>query len=270
MTTLAEGSRHSPARLAASDAEAPRSGRRLFGGGMSVAIAMTVFVGFAPTYYMRSFFGGRELSILIHMHGLAFSAWVVLFAAQTLLVAVHRTALHRQLGVAGAVVAVAAVVISLTALFVSRADAWRAWFAVSPTIVATIAAVMVDNSGNVIMFGGFVAAAMYCRHRRPESHKRLMLLACLAVMNAPVARIIDGFGPWITPAAIAGLFDHGVANVMALPFFLALVLHDCRSLSKLHSATVWGGAVLFLLQPVCMFVVNHSDAIQAVRKSAGS
>ena len=78
-------------------AAAVRAGRRTrrFYVGMAIAIAITVFVGFARSYYLKSWYGTRELNGLLHLHGLVFTTWVLFFVAQTTLVASGRTYLHR-------------------------------------------------------------------------------------------------------------------------------------------------------------------------------
>ncbi|HYC33589.1 MAG TPA: hypothetical protein VEB59_14970, partial [Gemmatimonadales bacterium] len=66
---------------------------------MAVTAALIVFVGFAPSYYLRSYFGaGREPSALVHLHGVLSTAWILLFVVQTSLVGAGRTDLHRRLG----------------------------------------------------------------------------------------------------------------------------------------------------------------------------
>src|SRR5262245_2356829 len=83
-----------------------RRRERLFYVGMTVAIILTVFAGFAPTYYLRSHFGGPPLRPLVQVHGSVFTLWLVLFLVQTTLVAAGRVRLHRLLGMGGMVVAV--------------------------------------------------------------------------------------------------------------------------------------------------------------------
>ena len=46
---------------------------------------------------------GGPITPLVHAHGALFSAWVLLFIMQTALVAQHRVAVHRRLGIAGGV-----------------------------------------------------------------------------------------------------------------------------------------------------------------------
>jgi len=80
---------------------------RKFFSGMALASLLTVVAGFAPSYFLKTHFGGPALSPLLHAHGALFSAWMVLFLVQSLLVAVRRTDLHRRLGFAAGLVAVA-------------------------------------------------------------------------------------------------------------------------------------------------------------------
>jgi len=85
-----------------------RNRDRRFFTGMAIAAALTVFIGFAPTYYLGNFFDARPVSTLVHIHGVVSTSWILLFVAQTSLVAAGRTDLHRRLGVAGGVLAVGA------------------------------------------------------------------------------------------------------------------------------------------------------------------
>ena len=61
--------------------------RRRFYTGMALAIALTVFAGFAPTYYLRPWFQSTPLGGLVHLHGLVFTGWVLLFLVQSTLIA---------------------------------------------------------------------------------------------------------------------------------------------------------------------------------------
>jgi hypothetical protein len=90
----------------------PRT-RRFF-VGMAIAIAVTVFAGFSRSYFLKAYYGTPELSLLLHVHGLVFTSWVLLFLAQTTLVAADRTDLHRRLGVGGAVLAALVLIVGTT------------------------------------------------------------------------------------------------------------------------------------------------------------
>ena len=75
------------------------AGRNPFFVVMASAVAITVFLGFAPSFYLRSTFNpDKRLSILLHIHGFALSAWIILFFAQTILIVRGSPRLHRRLG----------------------------------------------------------------------------------------------------------------------------------------------------------------------------
>src|SRR5215469_12462510 len=84
---------------------------RMFYSGMAIAMAVIVFIGFARTYYLSAYFGthgtigGGPFSTIVRVHAMLFTTWVLLFLAQTSLVATHRVAIHRRLGLAVGVVA---------------------------------------------------------------------------------------------------------------------------------------------------------------------
>ncbi|HEV3063357.1 MAG TPA: hypothetical protein VGY48_34245 [Vicinamibacterales bacterium] len=88
------------------NANRPAIDRRL-SAGVAIGFALTTLVGFAQTYYLKVLFGTPPLRLLLHVHGVVMTAWVVLFLVQVGLIAERRTDLHRRLGVMGAVVAFA-------------------------------------------------------------------------------------------------------------------------------------------------------------------
>jgi len=50
---------------------------------MALLILATVFVGFARTYYLAGVFHAPLPSLIIHLHGAAFSTWILLLVTQT-------------------------------------------------------------------------------------------------------------------------------------------------------------------------------------------
>jgi hypothetical protein len=205
-----------PTRLA-------RRNDRIFYCGMSAVAAALVFAGFSRTYYLSSYFNGPSLTPLRHVHGAIFTAWVMLFMVQTWLVAADRTDLHRKLGVFGAMLAAAMVVVG-TILSIDNARAGRSAPGVPP--LAFLAMVLFD----MVVFSTLVAMGVYFR-RRPETHKRLMLLATLNLLAAAVARL---------PTALAAAgppFYFGVVDLLVL----TAVGYDLVTRRKVHPAYVWGG-----------------------------
>jgi hypothetical protein len=86
---------------------------RQFFGGMAAAMAIATFIGFAPTYYLSTFTRAPALGIIVHIHGIVFSTWMLLFLTQTMLVAAERRDLHRKMGIMGALLACSVVVLGV-------------------------------------------------------------------------------------------------------------------------------------------------------------
>jgi hypothetical protein len=210
---------------------------RVFYSGMAIARALTVFVGFAPSYYLRAFaegpgttVSGAPLNPLVHLHGAVFSAWVVLFLVQTALVAGHRVRLHRKLGLAGAGLAAVMVVVGVTtAIAGARAGS-------GPPGNDPLAFLVIPLF-DILLFAGFVTAAVVMR-RDKEAHKRLMLLAYVSIMAAAVARLPGVFS--LGPLGFFGL---------TLLFALAAVVYDLVSRRRVHKVYVWGGLLLVVAVP---------------------
>jgi hypothetical protein len=218
---------------------------RRFYTTLSVLMALTVIVGFAPTYYLRLVSGQSPTTIsqfspvpaVIHLHAIAFSTWVVLFVVQTGLVAAHRTAVHRKLGVFGGVLAAAMVVLGYAAA-INGARRGTTVPGVDPFGFTAIP--MVD----VTMFAIFVALALV-RRRDKEAHKRLMLLAYVNIIGAAVARL-PGFLPLGPLVFYAGSFV----------FMIAGMLYDRVSRHAIHPVYKWAFPVLLLGVPLRLFLAG--------------
>ncbi|HUG44754.1 MAG TPA: hypothetical protein VMN76_10995 [Acidobacteriota bacterium] len=211
---------------------------RVFYSGMAISMALTVFVGFGPTYYLRLFsaegpaatVSGFPITPLVHVHGVAFSAWVVLFIVQTALIAGRRVKFHQRLGIAGAVLAAVMIAIG-TGTAIAGARAGSAPPGVDPL------AFLIIPLGDMALFAIFVAAAIEQR-RNKEAHKRLMLLAYIAILTAAVAR-----WPGVMPLGPLGFYG------LAFLFLFAGIGYDLISRKRVHRAYKWGGALLVLSVP---------------------
>src|SRR5512139_2769891 len=72
------------ATLTPPTSHAARLSERRFFTGMALAILAVVFVGFSRGFYLRAFFPGHPVppEPFFAVHGIAFSAWIVLLVAQ--------------------------------------------------------------------------------------------------------------------------------------------------------------------------------------------
>jgi hypothetical protein len=229
------------ARGAATQAAAANRRReRVFYTGMALAFLVIVFAGFARTYYLRPYFAATPLQPLLHLHGIVFSAWIVLFLAQTALVAAKRTGTHRRLGVAGAVVA------SLMVLIGSATAIIRAKIVEVPPDAASPLVFLTIPLGDMLVFALLAGAGFYFR-RRMDVHKRLMLLATISILPAAVARLPFDFIQQYGPLAFFGLTDLLV---------VVCLIYDLVSRGRFHRATVLGGLLLVLSHPLRLVVGN--------------
>ena len=210
---------------------------RRFYVGMAIAIAITVFAGFSRSYFLKPWYATPELSGLLHIHGLIFTAWVLFFLAQTVLVATGRTYLHRRMGVAGAVLA-ALVLIVGTAVAITRAKT-----GVSPIPGVSSLGFLAIPLFDMVVFAALVGTALYFR-RRLETHKRLMTLSMISLLAAPIARM--SFIPLPPgPPTFFGLSDL---------FIVALLVYDLSTRGKVHPATIWGGLLIVASQPLRLMI----------------
>ena len=97
MATVSVGASVSPAERQAAFAARWRR-EHLFFTLLPIAMVAVVFVGFSRTYYLKSMYGTPELAWLYHVHGAAFTMWLLLLIVQPALVLARRTPVHRQVG----------------------------------------------------------------------------------------------------------------------------------------------------------------------------
>jgi hypothetical protein len=215
-----------------------RRRERLFYTGMAVAFVVTVFAGFARTYYLRPYFGAPILTPLLHLHGVVFTSWLALLLAQTALVAANRTGTHRRLGVAGAAIAVLVVLVGCATALIRAKVVEVPPDAPSPLVFLTI------PLGDMFVFACLVGAGFYFR-RRVDVHKRLMLLATIAILPAATARLPFAFIQQVGPLAFFGLADL---------FIAACLIYDLVSRRRFHRATVLGGLLIVVSQPLRLLI----------------
>ncbi|MCF2514475.1 hypothetical protein LVY65_05265 [Sphingomonas sp. G124] len=240
--------------------EAPR--RRPMVGKFYVTMAAIfvaiAFGGFFETYWLQIAQGTFTGSPMMHLHGLLFSLWTVFFLSQALLVANGKIKKHRAWGLLGISLATAMLFTGLAVtieglqarLDLGYGDGARAF-----TIVPVTA---------VLLFAGFVAAAVV-NLKRPEWHKRQMLLATTALLQAAVARFFflaaTGGGPGLRPGLAPPLpIERTMVPVsLVVLLIVAAMVHDWRSQGRVHPAYWWGFGVTIAVQ-VLRLVVGYSDA----------
>jgi hypothetical protein len=203
---------------------------------MALAMATAVFAGFARTFYLRPWFPevAAPAEPVFMVHGLVFTAWMLLLVVQSGLVASGRVRQHRALGIAGAGLAAAVVVLGVAGALVAAARPGGFMNVPVPPLQFLLVPLL-----DMTLFATCVALAIAWR-RFPQTHKRLMLLATVNMLTAAFARV---------PLEIT-LNNVLIAFVLSDLFIVALAVWDRLDLGRLHPVTVWMGGLIVLSQPL--------------------
>jgi hypothetical protein len=155
---------------------------------VAIMIAAIVAAGFSRSFY-GTFVGGVAHPSIIHVHAAVYVGWLVLLIAQATLASRGHIAAHRRLGTFGIAYGVLVFALGLSVAVAMpvinfHAGIWDARRA--ETFLAT-------PLGDMVLFGGFFGAAIAWR-TKPEIHKRLIVLAAVAIMFAAVGRAATNAG----------------------------------------------------------------------------
>lgn len=209
-----------------------RQQEQVFFVSAAIFILATVFVGFARTYYFAGLLAAPLPNVLVHVHGAVFSLWILLFITQVSLISVGRVQLHRRLGLIGFGLASLMFLLGLLAATDSLARhaapgevgiQVRAFYAVPVTGMLIFA--------TLIYFG-------FRERVNPAAHKRFMLIATIALLDAAFVR-------W---PVRAHWWDLQTAQFCCYALVLCLAVYDLWSTGRVHRATAWGGVFLIVLE----------------------
>jgi hypothetical protein len=196
------------------------------------ALLAVVLVGFGRTFYLRAFFDIGPLPAQLYVHGAILTVWFSFAVAQAWLIRSQQLRWHRRVGYAAATYA-AAVVISgmivnshLAATLTSPADAENI--------------IVWGNYLTLLMFAVFVGLGVLLR-KRAEAHKRLMLLASVAIVGPALGR----FPLWpIFAGGLDAARNYAIGGLLLL--LTSLIVYDILTRRRPHPAT-WMGALAIVV-----------------------
>lgn len=220
---------------------------------MGIVMFVITAVGFAPTFYLGPLFDAPRLPWRLSIHGLLSTLWVAFFLVQTVLIRRRSLRVHRRLGVMGVALA-AAMVGSGVVVLVAVAREFS-----GP--LPFVAGLVWGNLFILAAFSVFVTLAVRAR-RRPETHKRLMLLATLAMMGQPLVRIGQLDALLISEVRMVNDAIYGLGGFLLL--LLVVVAHDVWVRGRPHPAVAIGGPALLLGMVGMGLVVSNSPLGQAL------
>ena len=224
-----------------------RMGTRLFFVIMASAVVVTVFAGFAPTFYLRgSFTQNRPMSFLLHVHGIVFSAWISVFLIQALLIARESRRLHQRLGWIAVGIAATMVILVVAAMI----EQLRRVGGFPPPPLA-----LALSAFDIVVFAILVGAAIYCR-KQPDWHKRFMLSATIVLLGAPMFRVVIHY------VGIADMSKVGIVSTLLVDaFFLPCLAYDLVTRRRIHPAYGIALVLIVLDQIVQVKVVSWTPWI---------
>ena len=224
-----------------------RTVERVFYSAMAILLCVCVYVGFSPTYFRAGMFRAPLPSPILHIHGAVFTLWMLLFVIQAALISARRVKWHRSLGTVAFCLPPIMIVLGVIAAI----DALHRGVRIGPLDPDVSAAIPLIG---IVGFTIVIYASWRAR-RRPDAHKRLILIATSGLVAAAFGRF-----PWdrigLPPAAgaITGL---GI-------LLLLLVVYELVFFRRIHGSTMWAAPVVFatvaLAVPIGMTPAWHAFA----------
>lgn len=220
-----------------------------FYSAMVAILILAAMAGFGTSYAVRAT-EGAPLPALVSAHAAAFSFWLIILMAQTLLIASGRLVWHRRLGIAAAAFAIPLIILAYETAVHAARHGHPGNFgpnAPFPDALAFLAVPLAD----LALFIGFLLTGLALRRRR-EAHRRLMLLAGLGGLAWPAITRIPG---------LAGHFPLMLGAMTLL--LLALPVHDLLTRRRVHAASLVGAIVILASFPLRR-AISGTDAWHAI------
>jgi hypothetical protein len=198
-----------------------------------VALLLVVLVGFAPSFFLRAaFHHTRQLPTILYAHGAVLTVWFAVTVVQGWMIRTQRQRLHQWLGYFAMGYAVIVILFGTVANLMMNSEID------SPESAENI--VVWGNFFTLMMFAVFVTLAFVFR-RKPQAHKRLMLLASMSIVGPALAR----FPRWpIFAGGPEAGRNYAIAGLLTM--FALLLAYDVVVRRKPHPAS-WVGMVAILM-----------------------
>lgn len=204
---------------------------------ISLAVSLT---GFRNFYLAGRGFGGNPLTHqivpLIFVHAFAMSCWPILLLVQSVLVYNGKLRIHMTLGLIGAFLAGAIVILGFAmGIFSTHFNpmAYRMFGGGKFFLIEMLT--------EIVLFGILVAIAIIYR-RRAEIHRPAILVATVVIMSGALARcpVIDDL------AAIAPLYAYGpvmLFGMLLIPIYWLVT----KTVDRWYNIMLTGVGIVFLI-----------------------
>lgn len=210
---------------------------------LALACAVVGIGGFMGTYWLQLPAGTFRGSPLLHIHGALCTAWLLFLISQSSLVTRGRVRNHRDWGLFGIALASVLTVVATAVAIAGMngriaggyGDAARSFLIVPLSAIG--------------LFAGFTAAAI-ANVKRPEWHRRFMLVGTICLVQAAMARVFflmaTGGGPGMRPGMLPPLQVSFVAKPALLLELLIVagMIRDWRVIGRVHTAWIGSAVVI--------------------------
>lgn len=218
---------------------------------MAVLFLVLVLAGFIPSGIQKVLAIQNQerppFEWFLHIHAVVMASWMLLLCAQTLLMETGRKKWHMSLGIASLIVAplVFTMMVVMAGEVLSRANSLPAQTPLA-NISVRYAFVFTVQGRAIALFAIFFIWAYQTRFARPDTHKRMMLLATWAMIDAGIARIpgSNELGNALGLKAI-GLTSRDIPHVWMLVALVPALSYDLIRRERIHYAWV-AGLAMFL------------------------
>ncbi|MGA8311255.1 MAG: hypothetical protein WB755_14570 [Terriglobales bacterium] len=209
---------------------------------MTLLIFGTVVYGFSHTVDQNLIHPAVPRPFILYVHAAVFSGWLVLFVLQSTLVRSHHVRWHRRVGWfgvgLGAVIPVLGVA---TAIAMGRFNTFQLH-------QTGAAAFLIIPLWDMVNFAAAFALAVYWR-KKPEFHRRLILIACCALTAASFGRSPPNILPRI-------VFYAGVDLLILLGVVRHLIVNR-----SIHQVYRYALPAIILGQVVVMYAATVQPAV---------
>ena len=203
--------------------------------GFGLFALAVVLTGFSTTYIIPMARRSFRAPWVVHLHGASALGWVLLLILQARLVGTRRTPLHRRIGQAGLPLALLIWATGIaTAFWAAKRDL--------PELGTAATSSLAGTATGLSLYLLLVVAAVAMR-RRPDWHKRLIVLATIQVLWPAFFRLRHLL-PMVPQPEIS------LALVLAYLPILVAALRDLRCYGRVHPVWLYVAPALVLEQSV--------------------
>ncbi len=192
----------------------------------SVWSAIMVILGFWPSYVGYLVRGSLETQVIIHIHAVMFSGWIILFFVQSYWISRNQITTHMKWGKAGIYYGILVMITGLVTALV-RGD-------YHSDMGNDAAAFFSRTAGtrDIVIFGVLFGVAMIKR-KQPLSHKIWILGACAYLLVPAVSRAngflfhgnrVSFYLLWLLPFIIAMMIDFSNKNPYRWQYLVILII----------------------------------------------